>query len=109
MACDCPTQCPASEHCIAIYIHDTGECWVLCSKDEVKLAPSAPVPLDAEVDVDTRNVDLVQLGTFLSSRCDAELLIPAKAARKPIELKEKKTTLRAAVEQAGMVVGGVAD
>jgi hypothetical protein len=106
MGCDCAGICPKSAHCIAIYIYDTGECWVACSKDRIKLPADerVRVPLDQKIDVDMRGTDLARLGAFLAERSDVDLLIPAARATDWVEVKEKGITLRELIDRVGLVV-----
>jgi hypothetical protein len=108
MSCDCAGICPTSAHCIAIYIHDTGECWVLCSKDDVTLPEDSPatVGLDDDIDIDMRGVELAQLGEFLARRVEVDLLVPAARVTDWVEVKAKQTTLRAVIDEVGLVVAG---
>ncbi len=106
MACDCGGVCPKSVHCIAIFIHDTGECWVLCSKDQITLTADerVRVALDQRIDVDMRGTDLAGLGAFLAQRADVDLLIPAARATDWVEVKAKDITLRELIDRVGLVV-----
>ncbi len=114
MACDCAGTCPKSAQCIAIYIHDTGECWVLCSKDAIVLAAdeARKVALDQKIDVDMRGIELAQLGEFLSARAEVDLLIPARNTTDWVDIKAKDITLGDLIEQSGLVIaaaGAAAD
>ena len=106
MACNCTDQCPHSDQCIAVGFPDTGECWVACSKDRDAATDDIPsLELDTQIDVDTRDVDLLDFAEFLSQRSAVELLIPVSAARGKVGVKLTNTSFAAVLEQAGIVAG----
>jgi hypothetical protein len=109
MACDCDSQCPGSDHCIAIYLVDVmpgddARCIVACSGDALLPAKPQKLATDRRIDISTRNVDRVKLGTFLASYLEEDVYIPAKTASEPIDLQEKQTTLGTVIERAGLLV-----
>jgi hypothetical protein len=89
---------------VAIYIHDTRECWVLC---QGRTAPvdRPQLSLEARVSVEAKDFDRARLGEFLASFCEAELFIPALTATEQVTLTMRDTTLSAAIERVGLVVG----
>jgi hypothetical protein len=110
MACDCASVCPNARHCAVMEIlqPESGESWcvAICDPDpQPSAARFISLPLDAQVRIDTRNIELAALGEFLANFCGEEVLIPAKSATKIVEFSDKNTTLGAVLERAGLVVG----
>src|SRR3954469_23145204 len=101
MGCDCATVCPNARHCAVMEIlsPEPGEsrCVAICDPDP---EPLPAIPLDAKVNIDTRDIDLATFGEFLAGMCAEDVLIPAKSAFQPVDLQEKDTTLGAVLESA---------
>jgi hypothetical protein len=110
MGCDCASVCPHARHCAVMEIlePEPGEsrCVAFCDPDpEPSAARFVALPLDTEVRIDTRNIELAALGEFLANFCEEDVLIPARSASKIVEFSDKNTTLGAVLERAGLVVG----
>lgn len=101
--CTCAHLCPDGD-CIAIYVHDKHECWLLCSTGD-SVAPNGKLSPDTRLNIETRGIELAHLGEFLDRHCDTELFVPAAAARTRVTLRMEYATLSAVIEQAGLVTG----
>jgi hypothetical protein len=105
VTCTCEALCPNADHCIAIYIYDEDECWILCEPDP---GPGdrgeGRAALDTRVAVDTRGTTLAQAAQFLAEHCEVELLAPAERLGEVVDLSARDTTLGAVIEAAGLVV-----
>jgi hypothetical protein len=97
--------CGAGGSGVAIYVHDKGECWVLCqSSAPVVPANSRPrLSLQASVSIKATEVDRARLADFLAQLCEAKLFIPAGAASEKVDLFIEHTTLGDAIERAGLL------
>jgi hypothetical protein len=108
MGCDCATVCPKARHCAVVEVLEPkpGDDWciAICDSDPEPAAKPPPLRLDTAVNVDTRNIQLAQLGEFIARHFEGDLLIPAKSASKVVELTQKDTTLGALFESVGLVV-----
>jgi len=106
-ACTVDSICGSGGTGVAIYLHDTGECWVLCQGDGsfIPFVERPRLSLDARVSVEAKEVDRARLGEFMANFCDTELFIPAAEASEKVTLAMQDTTLGAAIEWAGLVAG----
>jgi hypothetical protein len=100
--CRCEHLCPDGR-CIAIYVQDKHQCWLLCQTSGTTDIPDAQLPLDARLNIEAHGVELVELATLLDEHCDVELLMPAAAARRRVSLYLKDTTLGAVIDHLGLV------
>jgi hypothetical protein len=108
MGCDCATVCPKARHCAVMEVlkPKPGESWcvAICDPDPEPSAEPPPLRLDSAVNVDTRNIQLAQLGEFIARYFEGDLLIPARAASEVVEVTQKDTTLGALLDSVGLVV-----
>jgi hypothetical protein len=104
--CSCAENCPHSAHCIAIYVYEKGQCWVLCDKDEASSPSSTEVSkqrIDSEVDIEIKAVPLSRVAEFLSGRFQGDLLVPASRLHEPIDFVAKKTAIESVLPRIGLV------
>jgi hypothetical protein len=104
--CSCAENCPHSAHCIAIWVYDKGECWVLCDKDEASSPSNKEISkprIDSEVDIEIKAVPLARVAEFLSGRFQSDLLVPASRLHEPIHFVAKKTALGSVLQKIGLV------
>jgi hypothetical protein len=106
--CDCDHLCAGRPGCIAIWVDDKGECWLVCPGRGV--APESPQgkivkrPLDTKINLSVKEATLASIASFIAARCEGELLIPASRLDEAITLTAKNLTLRAAAAKLGLVV-----
>jgi hypothetical protein len=107
-----PSICTVEHLCgsgggAAVYIYETGECWVVCSGSFRSKVPAGRLrlSLEARVSVEAKDFERARLGEVLAKYCEAELYIPAAAASESVTLTMRDTTLGAAIERAGLVIG----
>lgn len=102
--CTCDHLCPDCPGCIAIYVHDKTECWLMCPCNDASDIPEVRLALDARINIETRDTPLVQLAVLLEEHCVASLLIPAALADSTVSLYKMDTTLSAVITEVGLVI-----
>ena len=95
-------MCPQGR-CIAIYVQDKHQCWLLCHSSGTTDIPDEQLSLDARLNIEAHGVELVELASLLDEHCDVELLLPAAAARTQVSLYLKDTTIGAVIDHLELV------
>jgi hypothetical protein len=59
---------------------------------------------EAMVQISTRNVSMVELGTRLAEWCDFEIFVPARTFENKVTKKLTKVPLESAIKELGMLI-----
>ena len=103
--CTCEHLCPDGSGCIAIFVEDKSECWLLCPGSDAPPIPDSQLSLDARLNVQTKEVELFALAELLDSHCEMPLFVPAGDARKKVSLDMRGATLAEVIERTGLLIG----
>jgi len=101
--CTCAHLCPDAQ-CVAVWIHETNECWVACSSDPIKMLPPLGMSMDAMVSVEVRGATMATVGSALAKIAAAELLIPAESVTDTVLIEVEETSLGELIDEIGLVV-----
>jgi hypothetical protein len=109
--CTCAAQCPDYKHCACILIVEDpeegkeGHCRCSCRDTPGASAPLArKATLDSRVALDVRGATVGTVARLVASLTDAEILVPALAIDRELQLYMEETTLGSALREVGLIV-----